>query len=453
MTSPQVEADPVAGRADPTSLDRPHPLFDARVAPSKPHTDPQLPLHQEDVEAPRVAPTALADRAPAVSTDDQPAGQPTAEVPTEPSLAAVPVETRARRTGWRASVGGAMVTLGLVAFVALALVIALRLLNAAPGWLAWFIEGPGWRLGLIAAGGAVVVLLAAGSVLVALAPKRTVEVQAGSPLHAKGWYAMFAGALFLSGDTSARYFTQVLHFHPWETAVVFLLIEIGLLSAALEMRDILTRPEGGRSGLGKARALLWMLFGGQAVVAVALNIDPRELVVRLVFAVFGLLAIHQALGVDVREARRHSGTTTELSYLGRLLRELRDAALSWTGLGEPERDALQRRRERAADRYARLLSEGKPQGDGKRRWSAAARWTRKVRRARRRANLHDPAQQARVVRVIQHERADDELVNARLPKLFDLPTTPAAPATAGAADRATVEQPGEQPNAWWNVTG
>ncbi|WIX76873.1 hypothetical protein QRX50_36430 [Amycolatopsis carbonis] len=123
------------------------------------------------------------------------------------------------------------------------------------------------------------------------------------------------------------------------------------------------------------------------------------------------------------------------------------------GLGEPERDALQRRRERAADRYTRLLSEGKPQGDGKRRWSAAARWTRKVHRARRRANLHDPAQQARAVRVIQHERADDELMNARLPKLVDLPTTPAAPATAGAADRAAVEQPGERPDAWWNAAG
>ncbi|QRP46648.1 hypothetical protein [Amycolatopsis sp. FDAARGOS 1241] len=383
---------------------------------------------------------------------DRPARQPTAEVPAEPSPAAVPVETRERRTGWRASVGGAIVTLGLVAAVALALVVALRLLNAAPGWLAWLTEGPGWWHALIPVGGAVLVLLAVGGALVALAPKRTVEVQPGSPLHAKGWYAMFAGALFLSGDTSARYFTQVLHFHPWETAVVFLLIEIGLLSAALEMRDILTRPDGERAGLGKARALLWTLFGGQAIVAVALNIDPRELVVRLVFAGFGLLAIHQALGVDVREARRHSGTTGELSYFGRLLRELRDAALSWTGLGEPERDALQRRRERAADRYARLLSEGKPQGDGKHRWSAAARWTRNVRRARRRANLHDPTQQERVVRVMQHERADDELMNARLPKLFDLPATPGASAAAD-VDKAAGDQPGEQPNAWWHAAG
>ncbi|MEV6904304.1 hypothetical protein [Amycolatopsis sp. NPDC051372] len=43
-------------------------------------------------------------------------------------------------------------------------------------------------------------------------------------------------------------------------------------------------------------------------------------------------------------------------------------------------------------------------------------------------------------------------MNARLPKLFDLSTTPAAPA-AGAADRAAVEQPGERPNAWWNAAG
>ncbi|MFI5613494.1 hypothetical protein [Amycolatopsis sp. NPDC051903] len=457
MTSPQVEADPVAGRAEAATVDRTNPLFDARTVSAKPHTDPPpSPPRQEHDEAPTVAPVVLADRTEPLRSTSRTAAepsddQPTAAAPAEPSPAAVPAELRERRTGWRASVGGAIVTLGLVAVVALALVVALRLLNVAPGWLSWLTEGPGWWHSLIAVGGTAAVLLAIGGTLVAVAPKRTVEVQAGSPLHAKGWYAMFAGALFLSGDTSARYFTQVLHFHPWETAVVFLLIEIGLLSAALEMRDILTRPDGERAGLGKARALLWTLFGGQAIVAVALNIDPRELVVRLVFAGLGLLAIHQALGVDVREARRHSGTTGEQSYFGRLVRELRDAALSWTGLGEPERDALQRRRERAADRYARLLSEGKPPGDGERRWSAAARWTRKVRRARRRANLHDATQQERVVRVMQHERADDELMNARLPKLFDLPTPPAA--DTGDADRPAVDQTGEQRNAWWNAAG
>jgi len=161
------------------------------------------------------------------------------------------------------------------------------------------------------------------------------------------WYAGFAVALGVSVDTSWRYFGDNLHIIGRERWLLFAVVEVMLLAAAWSMRASVRRGHGP----GSARLVAYFLLGVQAYMAVELS-GPAEGLARVVLGSgLALVALHQALGIEMKVRTGVRGGT-----LARVGRELRERALSRLGLADDARDARQRSRERAAERAARIAT-------------------------------------------------------------------------------------------------
>lgn len=304
---------------------------------------------------------------------------------------------------------------------------------------AWFI-----------AGGAII-----GVVAVALAIWLVIRRITGLSKHDRATLASYTSALVFASvslDTNWRFFGGVLHILGDERIVMFSAIEIGLIACALNMRANVTKVDAdGKPGSpGAARLVAWALCAAAALAA-WVEAGPVAGTLRIVLGPIGsMIMLHLALGLDIRSAtgRHRSSTWTKLAS------EWREWFLSFFGLGNDGRDAVTRRRDRAANRANQRR---------KRATNRAVRlivggWTpqkaRRLVRAVRIADIaSDPRMQARLIREVGTLQHVEGLLTLELPSpwaaIEDKPARRAAtPAVAPAPQQVPVppaEVPAPQP--------
>ncbi|PXY16499.1 hypothetical protein BAY59_38465 (plasmid) [Prauserella coralliicola] len=197
--------------------------------------------------------------------------------------------------------------------------------------------------------------------------------------------------LVVSVDTSWRFFRDRLGIEEvWERVAMFAGLEIVLIACGVAMYESVKRF--GKPG--NARWLAWALCAASGYVAVLLD-GPGLGLARVVFGpVLSVVAFHFALGIEVR-ARR--GRRTGL--LGAAVEELQQRLASRLGLGDDERSAVVRTRQRAVRKAARLATA-----------RVALFRQARLRRALRLANVaHDEQQQAALMREYAVLRSVDTL--------------------------------------------
>jgi hypothetical protein len=176
--------------------------------------------------------------------------------------------------------------------------------------------------------------------------------ETNKPTGSGPWYVGFVVALGVSVDTSWRFFDERLGVTDVrERVLLFAVVEVMLLAAAWSMRAGVRR--NGKPG--SARLVAWGLCATQAYMALELS----GLAIGLARVVLGsglaLVALHQALGIEIK-----AKTGTSSGTAARIARELRERALSRLGLADDARDALTRTRQRAAVRAATIATSRKP---------------------------------------------------------------------------------------------
>jgi hypothetical protein len=168
------------------------------------------------------------------------------------------------------------------------------------------------------------------------------------PTGSGPWYAGFVVALGVSVDTSWRFFGERLHITGTERVLLFSVMEVMLLAAAWSMRASVRR----NGQPGSARIVAWGLCVFQAYMAYELSGLANGLARVVLGSGLALVALHQALGIEIKIR-----TGQRVGTLAKVGRELRERMLSMVGLGDDERDALQRTRDRATTRAARLATD------------------------------------------------------------------------------------------------
>lgn len=194
----------------------------------------------------------------------------------------------------------------------------------------------------------------------------------GTAHGTRGFYAVALMSLSVSVNTSWRFFAQDLGVtNTWERTAMFAVLEAAQVACGTGMA--LNVRETGQPG--RPRLVAWLLCAVSGYMAWNLS-GPATGLARVVLGpLLGLVMLHLALGIEVRQARNaRTGTWT-------LVRDqVRERLLSALGLTVLGQDAGELRRARATSRAARLA---------KARF-AFARVTR-VRRALRLADLNgDP---------------------------------------------------------------
>lgn len=187
--------------------------------------------------------------------------------------------------------------------------------------------------------------------------RRDREPESGARL----FYVVCVLCTGISANTSWRFFGGVLHIENIiERAAMFAVLETALIACGYAMRANVRRTtRARRSGRGAAsgprpqpgasRMVAWALAGLASYMAIAES-GFWEGIARVALGpVLGIIALHLALGIEIRHS--HGETT---GTAARVAAELRERALSWLGLGNEQRDALSRTRDRAARRAARL---------------------------------------------------------------------------------------------------
>jgi len=229
-------------------------------------------------------------------------------------------------------------------------------------------------------------------------PFRTDPVEAPAAKGAGLFYLVAAAATAISIDTSWRFFEQRLGItNDLERVAMFAVVELALIACGWAMRASVRRP-GGKPG--PARTLAWALCGLAAYMAIDLS-GPVEGIARVALGpVLGLVALHLALGIEVRVRRGASGTTWS-----RIGGELRERVLSRLGLADDNRTALARTRDRAADRAARLATSRR----------AIARKRRLARAVRTSGAALDATQRERLMTQVAALRHLDDLVKTDRP--------------------------------------
>jgi len=212
-----------------------------------------------------------------------------------------------------------------------------------------------------------------------------------SPEGSRGFYLVAFMSLLVSVDTSWRFFGDKLGItNMYERAAMFAVVEVALIACGFAMRAGI-RSHGKP---GPARLILWALCAASGYMAFDLAGPVSGLARVTLGPVLGVVMLHLALGLELRASR------TRLSTWARVSRELKERFLSRLGLGDDERDALARTRDRSARRAARL---------------ARAPWYtpfRKIRLARalRNANVaHDDRMRNRLMAELAAVQHADEL--------------------------------------------
>lgn len=246
----------------------------------------------------------------------------------------------------------------------------------------------------------------------------TPEAAAGSdrakPSGAGLFYLVAALATVLSADTSYRFFGHlgisgfVIPVDLWgmplvldiERSLLFGVQELMLVACAVAMRAHVRRW----GSAGPAQVVAWALLGGAAVAAVGLAGFTLAAGARIAFGpLLALVALHLALGLELR-VRRGSGESN--AALARIGREMRERVLSRLGLGDDERDAAVRARDRAVRRAAHLAT-----AEGRIPWRQ-----RRLRRALRVSNAaHDASARDALLRELALLRHADALQTVPTP--------------------------------------
>jgi hypothetical protein len=183
------------------------------------------------------------------------------------------------------------------------------------------------------------------AVAAAVARRREEDSASGAPL----FYVVACMSTGVSVNTSWRFFGERLHITDVpERVVMFAVLEAAFVACAYGMRANVRQP-GGQPGA--PRAVAWALTVLSAYMAIAES-DFWEGVARVALGpVLGIVALHLALGVEIRHASPNAP-----SSWAQLVREMRERVLSRFGLANDDRDAATRTRHRAAVRAARLAA-------------------------------------------------------------------------------------------------
>lgn len=228
------------------------------------------------------------------------------------------------------------------------------------------------------------------------APPQTGETprrgRRSSPEGSRGFYLVAFMSLLVSVDTSWRFFGTKLGITSIpERAAMFAVVEVALIACGFAMRAGI-RSHSGKPG--PARLILWALCAASGYMAFDLAGPVSGLARVALGPVLGVVMLHLALGIELRHARLRVTTWARVS------REVKERFLSRLGLGDDERDALARTRDRAARRAAHL---------------ARASWLTPFRKARlgralRAANAaHDDRMRSRLMAELAAVQHADEL--------------------------------------------
>ncbi|MEV6647760.1 hypothetical protein [Amycolatopsis sp. NPDC051371] len=167
------------------------------------------------------------------------------------------------------------------------------------------------------------------------------------------FYVGFAGAL----DASFRVWHDVLQVHLWEAVAFFTVVEVLLLGSGFAMRSNLKRT--GHPGM--YGSVVSLLSGFGVVAALLVSEWPGSLWQALGGPVTSVLALHLALGLELRAA----GARQRFSRFDQVVRSVSEHLLSYVGAGTGDQTWIVIRRERALARAARLASKPKlPPGAG-----------------------------------------------------------------------------------------
>lgn len=177
------------------------------------------------------------------------------------------------------------------------------------------------------------------------ARRREGDSASGAPL----FYVVACMSTGVSVNTSWRFFGERLHITDVpERVVMFAVLEAAFVACAYGMRANVRQP-GGKPGA--PRTVAWMLTVLSAYMAIAES-DFWEGIARVALGpVLGIVALHLALGVEIRHASPEAS-----SSWAQLVREMRERVFSRVGLANDDRDAATRTRHRAAVRAARLAA-------------------------------------------------------------------------------------------------
>ncbi|WAL68076.1 hypothetical protein ORV05_10020 [Amycolatopsis cynarae] len=212
-----------------------------------------------------------------------------------------------------------------------------------------------------------------------------------APEGSLGFYVVAFMSLLVSVDTSWRFFGIKLGITSVEErAAMFAVVEVALIACGFAMRAGI-RSTGKP---GPARLILWALCAASGYMAFDLAGPVSGLARVALGPVLGVTMLHLALGIELRHTRQRVSTWSRVS------RELKERFLSRLGLGDDERDALARTRDRAARRAAHLARAS---------WVTPFRKTR-LGRALRAANAaHDERMRARLMAELAAVQHADEL--------------------------------------------
>ncbi len=228
-------------------------------------------------------------------------------------------------------------------------------------------------------------------------PAAEVKTSAGSG----GFYTAAFMSLGLSVDTSWRFFeTEIGIENVVERVAMFSLLEVLLISCGVALRAQVRNPNTDGSK-GPYQAVAWALTGGSAFMALMVTDDVLVGIARVGFGpVAGLLALHLALGLDLRHTKPASAST---GTAARIANELLQRGLSYLGLANDDRDAARRRADRHARRLAWMVIDGIPTDGGERK---------KFDRALRLSNVaHDEEARARLLAELAVIRHVDKLAD------------------------------------------
>lgn len=172
------------------------------------------------------------------------------------------------------------------------------------------------------------------------------EREQRAPWVALACYLVAVVSLLVSLNTSWRFFEHVLHIPTanGERWVMFAVAELALVVCGAGMAVNVQRT----GHPGAFRAPVWAMCAAMAYMAWAMSTTDEAVGRILLGPVLGTVMLHLGLGLELR-ARHHRTSTA-----ARIGRELRERCLSLLGLGDDDRDAAQRSRDRRAYQAAAL---------------------------------------------------------------------------------------------------
>jgi hypothetical protein len=213
-----------------------------------------------------------------------------------------------------------------------------------------------------------------------------------TPEGSRGFYLVAFMSLLVSVDTSWRFFGEKLGITSIsERAAMFAVVEVALIACGFAMRAGIRGPSGKP---GPARLILWALCAASGYMAFDLAGPVSGLARVTLGPVLGVVMLHLALGIELRHRRQRVSTWARVS------RELKERCLSRLGLGDDERDALARTRDRAARRAAHLARAS---------WFTPFRKHRLARALRSANCAHDDRMRARLMAELAAVQHADEL--------------------------------------------